>query len=102
MDPPNRVLGTEATDIMPDLERHNPGTINRVRAPPGMHRSLPTIRNGRLESLQVGVCTARKAGATSSGIRVNEADCLGSATEAAVTGSTDETIFHSANKEAGL
>lgn len=102
VDPLIKVLGTEATDIMPDLERHDPGTINRVRAPPGMHRSLPTIRIGHLESLLVGVCTARKAGGTSSGIRVNEVDCLGSATEAVVTGSMAETIFHSANKEAGL
>lgn len=106
MDPVSTVLGTGATVIMPEQGRHDPGTTaNRERAPLGMLRSLPTFRNGHLESLPVEACKARKAGATSSGIRVrfqaiNEVDCLGSATEAVVTGSMAETIFPRTHKGA--
>lgn len=106
VDPVNKVLGTGATNIIPETGRHDPGTTVRERAPPGMLRSLPTSRNGRLESLLVGASIARKVGATSSGIRVhfmaiNEIDCLGSATEAVVTGSMAETIFPRTHKGAG-
>lgn len=99
MDPVITILGTETTDIMPEQERHNPGTtVNRERVPLGMLRSLPTFRNGHLGGLLVEACIVRKVWATSSLIRghflvINEVDCLGSAAEAVATGSMVETIF---------
>lgn len=82
-DPVSKVLGTGATDIMPERGRNDRGTtINRERVPPGMLRSLPTSRNGHLESLLAEACIAGKVGGISSGIRVhflaiNEVDYLG-------------------------
>lgn len=108
MDPVNTILGTGATDIMPEQGIHDPATtINREKVPPGMLRSLLTFRDGRRESCMVEACTARKVGATSSGIRVyflavSKIDCPGSVTEAAVMGSMAETIFVSTHKGPGL
>lgn len=107
MDPVTTVLGTGTTVIMPEQGSHDPGTtVNREKAPPGMLRSLPTFRNGHLESLLMEACIAKKVWPTSSGIRVhflaiNEVDCLGSATEAVVTGSMVETIFPRPHKGPG-
>ena len=101
------VLGTGATDIMPDQGSCDSGTtINRARVPPGMLRGLPTFRNGHLKSSLVGACMARKGGKGSSGTRVdflaiNKVDCLGSAMEAVATGSMAKTTFPSTPKGAG-
>lgn len=106
MDPLNRLHGTEATDITAEQRRHDPGnTANRGRAPPGTLRSLPTFRNGRREHLLAEACTASKDGATGSGNRVqflaiNKVDCLGSATEAVVTGFMGGIIFPRTHKGA--
>ena len=108
MDPVSTILGTGATDMVPEQGMHDPGrTINREKAPPGTLRSLLTFRNGRRESCMVEACTTRKVWATSSGIRVyylavSKADCLGSAMQAAVMGSMAETIFLSTHKGIGL
>lgn len=106
MDPVSTILGTGTTDIMPEQGRHDPGSIaNRERAPRGMLRSLPTFRNGLLESFLVEAFVATMVGATSSGIRVHflaiNVDCLGSATEAVVMGSMAETIFPRTHQGAG-
>lgn len=105
LDPVSKALGTGTTNIMPERERHDPGTtVNRERVPPGMLRSLLTSRNGHLDSLLVEACIAGKVGVTSSGIRVHfltiNVDCLGSAMVAVVMESMAETILARHNKRA--
>lgn len=105
LDPISKALGTGATNITPERERHDPGNpVNTARVPPGMLRRLLTSRIGHLDSLLGEACVAGKVGVTSSGIRVHilkiHVDCLGSAMVAVVMESMVETISARHNKRA--
>lgn len=96
-------LGIGVTNIMPDQRKHRPGTtVNRERAPRGMHRSLPATRTGDLDTCLVEASTASKVGTKPHVLGISKVSFLGSAMQEAGMGSMAKTIFPSTHKGVGL